>query len=114
MLWADPQGRAFRFAPLGGAAFEAMVPASAREGLPDSMVVRTPEGVLLVRSAGVLYMLRRLGGPWRVVAALSRVVPRPLRDAAYDFVARIRLRLFDRPDDACPMVPPHLRGRFLR
>jgi len=78
------------------------------------MVVLTAEGALLTRSAGVLHLLRRLGGPWRVLAALSGLVPRPLRDAVYDFVARIRLRLFDRPEDACPMVPPHQRGRFLR
>lgn len=113
MLWADSQGRAFRFAPLGGATFQARVPPSARSGLPDSLVVFTTEGSLLTRSAGVLHLLRRLGGAWRVLAALSGLVPRPLRDAAYDFVARIRFRLFDRPDDACPLVPPHLRGRFL-
>jgi predicted DCC family thiol-disulfide oxidoreductase YuxK len=114
VLWADPEGRAFRFAPLGGATFEAKVPASARAGLPDSMVVQTAEGVLLVRSAGVLHMLRRLGGGWRVLAFFFGLVPRPLRDAAYDSVARIRFRLFARPDDACPMVPPPLRSRFLR
>jgi predicted DCC family thiol-disulfide oxidoreductase YuxK len=39
-------------------------------------------------------------------------VPRPLRDAAYDFVARRRLRWFDPPEDACPLVPPRLRSRF--
>ena len=33
--------------------------------------------------------------------------------AAYDGVARVRLRLFARPTTACPMVPPHLRDRFL-
>src|SRR6266545_4057289 len=51
----------------------------------------------------VLDMLRRLGGGWRVLAALFGLVPRPLRDAAYDFVARVRFRLFARPADACPV-----------
>ncbi len=114
ILWADREGRAFRFAPLGGATFEAQVPVSERAGLPDSMVVQTAEGALLTRSAGVLHILRRLGGGWRALAFLFGLVPRPLRDAAYDFVARIRLRLFARPDDACPVVPPPLRSRFLR
>ena len=114
VLWADPEGRAFRFAPLGGATFEAEVPAAERAQLPDSLVLRTAEGALLTRSAGVLHLLRRLGGVWRGLALLFGLVPRPLRDAAYDFVARIRLRLFARPDDACPVVPPPLRGRFLR
>ena len=114
VLWADPEGRAFRFAPLGGATFEAEVPAAERAQLPDSLVLRTAEGALLTRSAGVLHLLRRLGGVWRGLALLFGLVPRPLRDAAYDFVARIRLRLFARPDDACPVVPPPLRARFLR
>ncbi len=114
LLWADREGRAFRFAPLGGATFETQIPPSERRGLPDSMVLRTADGALLTRSAGVLHMLRRLGGGWRVLAALFGLVPRPLRDAAYDFVARIRLRLFARPPAVCPVVPPLLRDRFLR
>ena len=113
ILWADREGRAFRFAPLGGATFQAQVPASERAHLPDSMVVQTAEGVRLTRSAAMLHVLRRLGGGWRVLAVLLGLVPRPLRDAAYDFVARIRFRLFARPADACPMVPPPLRTRFL-
>jgi predicted DCC family thiol-disulfide oxidoreductase YuxK len=114
LLWADREGRAFRFAPLGGSTFEARIPPSERRGLPDSMVLRTADGALLTRSAGALHVLRRLGGGWRVLAFLFGLVPRPLRDAAYDFVARVRLRLFARPDDACPVVPPPLRTRFLR
>ena len=33
-------------------------------------------------------------------------------DIAYDFVASIRYRLFARPKEACPMLPPDLRSRF--
>ena len=44
-------------------------------------------------------------------APLLAVVPRRLRDAGYDFVARRRAALVrPRPSDACPLVPPHLRG----
>ena len=51
VLWADPEGRAFRFAPLGGDTFQALVSAGERERLPDSLVVRTTEdGRLLTRS----------------------------------------------------------------
>jgi len=113
VLWADPSGRAFRFAPLGGAAFEAAVPVGERGRLPDSLVVRTADGALLVRSAAVVHLLRRLGGGWRVLAAALAAVPRPLRDLGYDLVARVRFRLFARPPDACPRVPPGLRDRFL-
>lgn len=114
VLWADPEGRAFRFAPLGGETFQSLVSAGEREGLPDSLVVRTAGGALLLRSAGALHALRRLGGGWRALAVLLGLVPRPIRDAVYDFVARVRLRLFAKPADVCPFVPPPLRARFLR
>lgn len=113
MLWADPEGKAFRFAPLGGDTFQALVPAGERERLPDSLVVRTAGGALLTRSTGALHAMRRLGGAWRMLAVLFGIVPRPIRDVVYDSIARVRLRLFARPKDACPFVPPPLRSRFL-
>ena len=112
VLAEDRDGEAFRFAPLQGETFERMVPAERRAGLPDSIVVETHEGALLVRSAAFIYILRRLGGGWRALAAILSLVPRVVRDAAYDFVARVRYRIFGRPDDVCPLVPPDLRKRF--
>jgi predicted DCC family thiol-disulfide oxidoreductase YuxK len=108
----DPSGRAFRFAPLDSDTFRAAAPESARASLPDSLVVQTQGGALLSKSAGVLHILERLGGFWRLVAAIGRTVPPALRDAAYDFIARIRHRLFARPAEACPLIPPALRDRF--
>lgn len=112
VLKHDKTGKAFRFAPLQGETFGALVPASERATLPDSVIVRTADGVLLVRSAAFIHILRRLGGGWRVLAAILAVVPRALRDAAYDFVARVRYRIFGRRDDVCPIVPAELRKRF--
>jgi predicted DCC family thiol-disulfide oxidoreductase YuxK len=39
-------------------------------------------------------------------------VPQRLADAAYDLLAGRRQRLFARPDDVCPLMPPHMRERF--
>jgi predicted DCC family thiol-disulfide oxidoreductase YuxK len=103
----------FRFAPLGGETFRALVPPAERAALPDSVVVRTPEGALLLRSDGTVRVLRRLGGGWAVLGALLAAVPRALRDAAYDAVARVRGRLFARPARGCPVASPALRARFL-
>ncbi len=112
VMATDRQGRAFRFAPLGGETFEREVPREQAAGLPDSVVIRRADGTLLTRSDAVVYMLRRLGGPWRAPAALLGAVPRTWRDGLYDWVARNRLRLFAAPEEACPLVPPHLRVRF--
>jgi predicted DCC family thiol-disulfide oxidoreductase YuxK len=111
VLWAD-RGGSLRFAPLGGETFLRLVPAEEREGLPDSLVLRTSEGRLRTRSVAVVQTLRILGGPWRLLAALVALVPRALADAFYDGVARIRYRLFARPPDVCPVVPAALRSRF--
>ncbi len=80
----------FQIAPLGGDSFRACVPEATRQELPDSLVVRTGEGRLLVRSAAVVHILSGLGTGARLLAALLRVMPRPFRDWAYDVFARAR------------------------
>jgi predicted DCC family thiol-disulfide oxidoreductase YuxK len=109
---AEDTAGAFRFAPLDGPAFRATVPAALARALPDSVVVRTPGGALLSRTAAVRYVLGRLGGLWRVAGWLLLAIPSPLADRAYDGVARLRHRLFARPAEACPLLPPDLRARF--
>ncbi|MFZ3201373.1 MAG: DCC1-like thiol-disulfide oxidoreductase family protein [Candidatus Acidiferrales bacterium] len=114
VLRHDPDGRAFRFAPLQGNTFQALVPPARRAGLPDSIVILTREGALLVRSDAFLHIFRELGGGWKFLAAVLGVIPRPLRDAVYDFIARIRYRVFGRREDLCPILPPDLHARFDR
>ncbi|MCH8924402.1 MAG: DUF393 domain-containing protein [Planctomycetes bacterium] len=112
VLAEDSDGAAFRFAPLGGERFLQAVPEPQREGLPDSIVVLRADGRLLIRSAAVLHILARLGGLWRLASVLGHIVPAVLRDGIYDLIARVRHRMFRRPADACPMLPPELRSRF--
>lgn len=113
VLRRDPAGEFFRFAPLQGSTFEAVIPIAERAGLPDSIVVRTLEGALLARSDAVIHILRRLGGGWNSVGSFVAAIPRTIRDAGYDFIARIRYRIFGRRVDYCPIVPPEWRARFL-
>lgn len=107
----DPQGRTFRFAPLGGDTFLKLDEARRRD-LPDSMLVHTTDGRLLMRTTGVVHILRRLGGLWAVLAGVLWLVPRPLRDFGYDLFARYRKRFVRAPDGVCPILPPPLRARF--
>jgi predicted DCC family thiol-disulfide oxidoreductase YuxK len=112
VLQQDRSGMAFRFAPLHGATFQASIPIQQRAGLPDSMVVQTRDGSLLMRSDAWVHVLRRLGGGWRVVAALLNIIPRALRDLFYRFVARTRYLVFGQRNELCPIVPTQLRARF--
>ena len=75
-----------------------------------SMVLRDKDG-LHRRSEAALRILVGLGGPWRLLGLL-RLVPRPLRDAAYDLIARNRYRWFGK-HDTCRMPTPEERERFL-
>lgn len=104
VLGRDRRSGRFRFAPLSGPTFERLVPARARGELPDSLVVLTRDGRLLDRSAAVVYILRQLEGVWPLIGNLVQVLPAGLRDAAYEWVARHRFRLFRAPGDACPVA----------
>lgn len=113
LLRRDREGRRFRYAPLQGETLAVRVAEERRRDLPDSIVVLTRGGDLLVESRGVIHLLRRLGGPWAVAAGLLWIVPRPVRDLVYRLIAAVRYRLFRRPQELCPMVPAELRRLFL-
>jgi predicted DCC family thiol-disulfide oxidoreductase YuxK len=102
----------FRYAPLEGQTFAQLVSEARRAALPDSLVVIGSDGGLLTRSVAVLYLLRRLGGPWRLAATVLGWIPRPIRDAAYALVASLRRRLFAAPAQTCPVVSAELLQRF--
>jgi predicted DCC family thiol-disulfide oxidoreductase YuxK len=113
LLNLDARGKRFVFSPLAGRLIARMLTEEQRAALPDSLVLRTAEGRISVRSEAVLGALAIVGGFWGFVAAAGRIVPRGLRDATYDLVARARRRLFGTTAYACPLVPAHLRDRFL-
>lgn len=112
VLKHDRSGTAFRFAPLQGETIKSLVAPELRATLPDSFVVLTRDGTLLTRSNASLHVMQGLGGAWRLLANILGLIPRALRDVVYDFVARIRYRVFGRQDNLCPVVPPNLRQRF--
>lgn len=101
-----------RFAPLGGRSFEERVRPDVAGDLPDSLVLRSADGELLFRTRAVLHILERLGGYWRVLAIVGRIVPNSAADWVYDRVAAVRHRLFRKPSAACPILPAALRERF--
>ncbi|MEK1907233.1 MAG: thiol-disulfide oxidoreductase DCC family protein [Pseudomonas sp.] len=67
---------------------------------------------LFVRSDAVLRIVAQLPTPWRW-GALLRVLPRVLRDWAYDRIALNRYRLFGRYD-TCLLPSADHAGRFLQ
>ena len=71
-----------------------------------------PDERVFQRSDAVLRAGRELGGHWSVLAAIVKIVPRPLRDVAYRFVAQNRYRVFGKYE-TCMLPDPNQRSRFL-
>lgn len=63
------------------------------------------------RSAGVLRVLKHLGGGWRLLYAFI-VIPRFIRDAIYKWVARNRYKWFGKREE-CPVPDAAVKERFL-
>jgi predicted DCC family thiol-disulfide oxidoreductase YuxK len=68
---------------------------------------------VLTRSNAAVGVLLELGGWWRFLGKLLRLVPRPIRDLGYRIVAKIRYRVFGRLD-ACLLPNASQRERFLQ
>lgn len=104
----------FQFASLqsevGQAALEAVLGPDGVAGLPDSIVL-LQNGKVRARSSAALAIARGIRWPWPLLAVFW-LVPYPLRDFIYDWVARNRLRWFGRREE-CWIPTPELRARFL-
>lgn len=80
----------FRFEALGSGAADVVLRRNGLRPRPDTLVLEDA-GRLYTYSTAVLRVFRGLGLPWSLLYAFI-IVPRPLRDAAYRFVARNRGR----------------------
>jgi predicted DCC family thiol-disulfide oxidoreductase YuxK len=102
----------FRFAPLQSESAARLLAGH------EIAVTREPQSVMLIedgcvyqRSTAALRILRGLGGVWGFAAVLL-IVPRPIRDVVYAFIARNRYRWFGKRD-TCMIPTPEQRARFL-
>jgi len=74
-------------------------------------VVLIEDGRSFVRSAAILRILEGLDGLWKGLYVLI-VVPRPLADIAYNFIARHRYRWFGRYEE-CILPTEEIKERIL-
>ncbi len=99
-----------RFAPLQGTTF-ASIDAPTKPTDLSTMVVWNTRG-LHQESDATLAMLEGIGGIWRTIARLGRVVPRSLRNIVYRFIAKRRYGWFG-DADACRVPSDEDVVRFL-
>ena len=74
-------------------------------------LVLIEDGQVFLRSTATLRIARRLGWPWSLAGPLL-LLPRSLRDAGYQVVAKIRHRLAG-CSNACEVPPPEIRARMI-
>ncbi|OYV04360.1 MAG: hypothetical protein CFE26_17315 [Verrucomicrobiales bacterium VVV1] len=87
-----------RLSPLQGTfAAEKGLGRFASEADGSMVVLRESDGAVFTHSSGVLEMARALGFPWALFSIFV-LVPKPLRDGVYKWIARNRYRWFGKAD----------------
>jgi predicted DCC family thiol-disulfide oxidoreductase YuxK len=101
----------FRFASLQSPVAEKLLGAQARDGDRLESVVLVVGARTYRKSTAALLIARRLDGLWPLLSVLL-AIPRPVRDAVYDWIGRRRYRMFGKRD-VCWKPQPELADRFL-
>ena len=106
----DPSER-FRFASLQSEFGQARLREFGLSDLAQETLVLIEGGKCYTRSTGALRIARRLTRPWNLLYGLI-LLPAPLRNMLYDWIARSRYRWFGRTE-TCRLPTPDLTRRFL-
>lgn len=106
----DPSGY-FRFTSLQSEVGQEILKKHQMPADKITTVVLIEKGKVYTHSDVGLRVARHLGGFWPVFYALT-IVPRFIRDAVYNWIARNRYRWFGKKE-ACMLPTPELKKRFL-
>jgi len=106
----DP-GQRFRFASLQSAAGQELLQRYGVDATVLYSIMVIDDGVLYQRSDAALRIARYLSGLWPVLA-IFRILPRPFRDAVYNYIATHRYKWFGKRE-ACMIPTPDMKTRFL-
>ena len=101
----------FRFASLQSPVAEKLLGPQRNEADRFESVVLVVGERIYRKSSAALLIARRLDGLWPLLSVLL-AIPRPLRDAVYDWIGRRRYRMFGKRA-ACWKPQPELADRFL-
>ena len=103
------------FAPLQGETAQGYLPAYLRDAQSLSTVVYrcrdADKRSLFLRSEAVASALIDVGGVWGLLGRFLRLIPTPLRDWAYNLIAKNRLKFL--PNGACDLPTEQARERLL-
>jgi len=101
----------FRFASLQGEKGQALLREFNLAGPHLDSFVLIEGDKAYTRSTAALRIAKLTGGFWKILYGLI-IVPRFIRDAVYNMIARNRYKWFGKKDE-CMIPTPELRDRFL-
>lgn len=103
----------FIFSPIEGKTFCNLVQTKHIETIPDSiMVYDEKQDKIYFKIEAILYILSSLGKGWKILSYLISCIPLCITNACYDFIAKIRNKIFKKPTVVCPILPKNLRKFF--
>ena len=110
ILARDPR-EVFLFSPVQSAFADDLLKKHGLQGIGNDSFVLVKNGTCYLRSDAALQISREMKGLWPLLYGL-RIVPKFLRDFAYNLVARNRYKLFGRKQ-SCMVPTPALKRRFI-
>lgn len=105
----DPEAT-FSFASLQGPVGRELGETYSFPPSSDSFIL-IEQGRMYEESTAALRVAKRLNGLWKLFYVCI-IIPKPLRDLVYRFVANNRMKWFG-SSDACPIPTPKMRERML-
>ncbi|MBI3333145.1 MAG: thiol-disulfide oxidoreductase DCC family protein [Candidatus Omnitrophica bacterium] len=110
LIRRDP-GKRFRFAPLQSAAGQETLNRLGLQAGSLTTMILVEGDRHYTKSSAALQIARRMRWPWPLLFPLV-LIPAPIRDLLYDFVAGNRTRWFGRRE-ICMVPAAELKERFL-
>lgn len=106
----DPNAKFF-FASLQSEAGQELLQQNGLSARDFDSVVYLHDQKVYTKSTAALNILKTLGGFWRWFYVFV-IVPKPIRDALYRWIARNRYKWFGKRNQ-CMVPTPELKNRFL-
>lgn len=77
----------------------------------DSIILYAPSLTYNIKSSAALKIMNSFGGFWKL-STVFWIVPKPIRDIIYDFIAKNRYKWFGKKEN-CMIPTPELKSKFL-
>jgi len=101
----------FRFSSLQSSKSKELLPTDLVNTENLQTLVLLKDDKILTKSTAALNIARGLSGLWPILY-IFMIIPKFLRDLAYDFIAKNRYKWFGKKD-ACMIPSPELKAKFI-